>query len=593
MAYISQQTILDVKRACDIYEVVSHYIPLKRAGSNYKALCPFHEEKTPSFNINVQRQIYKCFGCGKGGGVVQFVMELEKVEFHDAIKLLAERAGIPIRYEGPTGGERSRDTSLETLRWAVRFYHDQLLASRPDHPARQFLAKKRISDDTLRLFQLGLAPDGWDGLLKASRAAGIAERALEETGLLVRNEEGRVYDRFRDRVMIPVPDAANRIITFGGRALADDQKAKYINGPETPLFQKGRTLFGIHLLKGRGAEEPVTVVEGYFDVIVPHQKGVTGIVATLGTALTREHLTVLRRYTSRVALLFDADEAGRRASDRAWEMLFGHVMDAVVDLRVCELPPGKDPDEMEADALRGIIDNRREVVDLAIQALSHRFDPTSSAGRVALIDTLLDTISAAGRPTADATFRRDQILSRVSERFQTDLADLKHRVSKLRRAERSSEPTVERKIRRGPEELLVRELLAVLMAAPELVAEAKAAVPIDEIPLDEARAVLKKLFETADQDQAIDASDLVALFNDQPACRAFVLEAVDMLEEEPAGGAEPRVRLSQCLQAFGRLRQKDLRKRLREQYKASGDDTVAQALQQALIQKKSMNREDR
>jgi DNA primase len=594
VAYISQQTILEVKRACDIYEVVSHYIPLKRAGSNYRALCPFHDEKTPSFHVNMQRQIYKCFGCGKGGGVVQFVIEVEKVEFHDAIKILAERAGIPVRYEGSAAGDRSRDSALETLRWAARFFHDRLLAAGRDQPAWRFLQGKGILDETVRTFQLGLAPDGWDGLLRAARQNGLSERSLEEAGLLVRTEEGRLYDRFRNRLVIPVSDAANRIITFGGRALDEEQKAKYINGPETPLFQKGRTLFGLHLLKGRSSDDPVAIVEGYFDVIVPYQKGVPGLVATLGTALSREHLTVLRRYTSRVALLFDADEAGRRASDRAWEMLFGHVMDAVVDLRVCELPQGKDPDEIDADTLRSALENRREVVELAIQSLSRRFDPQSASGRVAIIDSLLGALSAAGRPSEDATFRRDQILATISERFSTDLGELKRRVASLRRAEQATEASVERRMRRGSDEIVVRELLGALLADPTLVSEARTEVPVSDLSTEEAKTVFRRIFELAEQGQSVDASDLLALFDEQPACRALVLEAVGNAEADPdLPSPPPEVRFRQCLEALERLRQRGLRRRLREQYKVSGDSTVAEAIQESYGRKRTLNREDR
>lgn len=596
MAYISQQTILEVKRACDIYEVVSQYIPLKRAGTNYKALCPFHDEKTPSFNINLQRQIYKCFGCGKGGGVVQFVMEIEKVEFHDAIKILAERTGIPVRYEGPGAADRSRDLALETLRWATRFFHERLLAVGREHPAWTFLRRKGISEDTIRSFQLGLAPDAWDGLLRAGRQAGHGERALEEAGLLVRTEEGRLYDRFRNRLVIPVADPANRVITFGGRALAEDQRAKYINGPETSVFQKSRTLFGLHLLKGRGPDDPVAIVEGYFDVIVPYQRGVTGLVATLGTALSREHLMVLRRYTTRVALLFDADDAGRRASDRAWEMLFGHVMDAVVDIRVCELPPGKDPDEMDTESLRAVLENRREVVDIAIQSLSRQFDPASSAGRVAIIDSLLNALSTAGRPSEDATFRRDQILARISERFSTDVADLKRRVASLRQAEQVSSPSVGRRMRAGSEEVIVRELLAVLLSAPSLVAKARQVLPLSEIRLGRSEGILRKIFELDEQGMSVDASDLMALFDGQPDCRALIMEALenaDMEEGAQGVGSSPETRLRQCLDSLERLRQKEARRRLREKYKVSGDEAVAQAIQESYGYKKSLNREDR
>jgi DNA primase len=588
LAYISQNTILDVKRACDIYDVVSHYLPLKRAGSGHKALCPFHEEKTPSFNVNPQRQIFKCFGCGEGGGVIDFVMKIEKVEFHDAVKILAERAGIQIRYQSGGSAERMRDQTRELLRWAATFYQERLSRCEEGHPARRFLDSKRITEETSRAFQLGYAPDSWDGLIGAARRQGFPDKAIEESGMVVRTDEGRQYDRFRNRLMIPVFDASNRIVTFGGRALASDQKAKYINGPETPLFQKSRILYGLHLLKS--SSEPITVVEGYFDVIGPHQNGVRGLVATLGTALTREHLSVLRRYSTNVGLLFDSDEAGRRASDRAWGMLLGHVMDATVDLRICTLPPGKDPDEISGDELRGILDVRREVVDIAVEALSRKHDPTSSAGRVAIIDELMAALRSVERTSEEATYRRDQILARIADRFDTSLAELKRRVAALRISRETADPGVRRAVRRGPEESLVRELLGVLLDAPELVREVRGELNPEVLPLRAARPLLKKMFELVDEEQPFEASDLVALFPDQPEVRALALEAASAPEES---AKDPRKRFQQVLEAFNLWLERTHRKRLREEYKRTGDEALARRLQESFGLKKTLNREDR
>lgn len=591
MAYISRDTLLEIKRACDIVEVVSSYFPLQRSGANAKALCPFHEEKTPSFNVNPARQLFKCFGCGKSGGVIDFIMEIENLDFPGAVKLLADRAGIPVRLDGTTPRDRKREKVFEALRWASDLYHQNLLKAPEAHPAWRFLKKKGVTLETVRVFRLGLAPAGWDGLLREAGKDGFTEAHLLDAGLVKRGRQGSFYDFFRNRLMVPVFDTAGRVISFGGRTLSGTEKAKYINGPETAVFRKSRTLFGIHLLKGLPKDAPVTVVEGYFDVIVPHQRGVAGLVATLGTALTREHLSILRRYTSRVNLLFDSDEAGRRASNRVWGMLFGLVLNGTVDLQVCCLPAGKDPDEVPPEELRAILEERREIVDIAAQELSRRHDLGTLRGRMALIDELLEAVASVDAIESTATHRQDQLLAWISDRYSTSLSALKRRLSDLRRSRRSGKlPKPSGRPKRDPEETISVELLAALLSSPVLARE----VPLDQLPSRDVRAVVEKIRELVDLEREFDASDLLALFPSEKGCRDLVLRAAARaveLEDQEEDEMDPRACLLQCLEASRRLKEQADRLDLREKLRAGGDEAVARAYEESLRRGKGMYKE--
>ena len=332
-----------VRDASDIVEVIRATVALKRVGRNWVGLCPFHKEKTPSFSVNAERQFYHCFSCKAGGDVFKFVQETEKVGFLEAVEILSRRAGIPVPERGAPG-ERGLRTRLQHALDLAASAYEQWLGD-PQHGAtvRAYLERRGVRPETRRQFRLGLAPAGWDALLQRLRAQ-VGEEDLLQAGLATRRESGRgLYDRFRNRLMVPLVAPGGAVVGFGARALADEDQPKYLNSPETPVYHKGAFLFGLDAARrAAGATEEMIVVEGYFDAIALHQAGLPHTVATSGTALTAEQATLLRRVVPRVVLTYDGDAAGREAMMRSLGVLLGEGL----EVAIVDLPTGEDPDTL-------------------------------------------------------------------------------------------------------------------------------------------------------------------------------------------------------------------------------------------------------
>ncbi len=371
MAFIPEEVIDQVLRTSNIVEVIDGYVPLKQTGKYYRALCPFHTEKTPSFTVNPERQIFYCFGCGEGGDVFRFLMRREGFSFPDAVRHLAERAGIPVPERG-----RPREEGLLKLFELQRLACDhfrKILKAPEGVAAREYLSQRGVGSEAVERFQLGYAPAEWDGLLREMTRLGLTPRQVEAAGLALPRQGGRgYYDRFRDRLMIPICDSTGKIVGFGGRALGE-QQPKYINSPETPVYKKGVHLYGLHLAsrairETRGA----LVVEGYFDAISLHSAGFPQTVASLGTALTADQVALVRRYADKVTLIFDPDPAGIQAAWRGLELLVAEELGVGVVI----LPHGKDPDtfarESGKDALLTQIAAAQDVVDFLLSRAEER-----------------------------------------------------------------------------------------------------------------------------------------------------------------------------------------------------------------------------
>lgn len=345
-----------VRSRADIVEVIGEHVRLKKTGRNYVGLCPFHNEKTPSFNVNAERGIYKCFGCGKGGNVITFMTDHGHLGFVDAVRALATRYGIVIPTEeqdDPTGMHARRDAALAALREAATFYRANLETDVGAEAARYF-ERRGFTTATIDAFQLGASPAGWDGLMRYLRERGYADEHLVDAGLVVVREDGRMYDRFRGRAMFAIADDAGRIVGFSARILTDDPgQPKYINSPQGPVFDKSRVLYGLDRAKRSIAEARTAIlVEGQTDVVSLHQTGLTRVVASSGTSLTADHCRTLRRHADTLVLLFDADNAGQNATTRAVEL----ALAAGLDVRVCPLPAGADPDSLARDGGRAALD---------------------------------------------------------------------------------------------------------------------------------------------------------------------------------------------------------------------------------------------
>ncbi|HPO22056.1 MAG TPA: DNA primase [Smithellaceae bacterium] len=336
--------IEEIKSRVDIVELASEYLTLKKAGRNYLGLCPFHQEKTPSFTVNREKQIFYCFGCGEGGNVITLLMKIANKSFPEAVKYLAEKTGVllPVRTFGSDGREKEslRDGMFQLNARAARYFARQL-SSPAGKAARDYLQKRAVTEETVRQFRLGYAPDAWRSLADDVEGGGLSLKMAEQAGLVIAGKEGGFYDRFRGRLMFPIENPFGEIVAFGGRIIGEGEP-KYLNSPESPVYSKGKNLYGLNKAKETIRRNGFClIVEGYFDVISLWNAGVRNVVATLGTALTRDHLELLRRYTQDVVALFDPDAAGRKALDRSLELFLGANMSA----RALILPDGLDPDD--------------------------------------------------------------------------------------------------------------------------------------------------------------------------------------------------------------------------------------------------------
>ncbi|MCL5021460.1 MAG: DNA primase [Bacteroidetes bacterium] len=391
-SFNTDSVVEEVRRATDIVDVISQYVRLQKRGKNYLGLCPFHTEKTPSFNVNRERGLYYCFGCGAGGNVFTFLTQHDKISFGEALRRLADRANIPLpKYS--EGKQNDVDEVIDVNEKAARYYRD-MLYSDEGTPALAYLREKRqFADETIEKFQLGYAPDRWDGLLNFLKRKGIDEPVIEKAGLILKRQDSLgYYDRFRERVMFPIQSAGGAVIAFGGRTLKTDESAKYINSPETAVYLKRKTLFGIYQARDTIIEKDAAIlVEGYADLIALHQSGIRNVVASSGTALTVDQITYISRYTKNVYLVYDADTAGQEASLRGADILLEQGMNVFI----VELPAGEDPDTFVlsrgADEFMVLIQNAMNVVEFKALLLGKKGSSTSD--QVAMIQSIVDSLA--------------------------------------------------------------------------------------------------------------------------------------------------------------------------------------------------------
>ncbi len=439
---IPKRILEDIRFRSDIVGVISSYFNLQKAGSAFKATCPFHKEKTPSFHVNPQRQIFHCFGCGKGGDVFRFVMEYEGVDFMGAVKLLAHRAGVRIEIEEGDGKGESDKVALYQLHSDVAaLYQKTLRDENASSAARQYLLKRDLTEETVEQFQIGYAPEQWDFLIKWAKKNKYSDDLLEKAGLIVRKEkasaEGDFYDRFRNRLMFPITDEQGRVIGFSGRCLDDREKtAKYINSPETMLFKKSRILYALDKARRFIVEAREAIIcEGQIDVIRCHQAGFKSAVASQGTAFTEEHVRILRRYADSAVIVFDTDKAGQDATIRT-AMEF---MDAGMAVRAAMLPEKEDPDSFirkkGAEGFKNVIDQAVSSVAYQIRVLAKREDARSEIGAMRISKAVLQTIMHS--PNA---VQRAKLVQETAERLNLPATALQEELRFMLRNARPQGP---------------------------------------------------------------------------------------------------------------------------------------------------------
>lgn len=378
--FITEEVIEKIKESNDIVDIISERVKLRKVGRNYQGLCPFHNEKTPSFSVSQDKQVFKCFGCGEGGNVITFVMKTKNLDFNETIKYLADRAHITLEEnaERKKSNER-RDIFYKMHIDAARFFFKNLTENKD---MRDYLYNRGMTDYTIRTFGLGYAQNSWDSLLKHLKAKNYSEDQIVVSGLATKNEKGKVYDRFRNRIVFPVFDLRGRVIAFGARVM-DDSKPKYLNSPETPIFHKGTNLYGLNFALKNSKEKDLIIVEGYMDCISLSQSGIKNVVASLGTALTKEQAKLLKRYSHEVFISYDSDNAGQIATQRGLDILRSEG----INVKVILIPRGKDPDDFVRaegkDKFLELKANALPLIDYKILKAKEGLSFKSEEGRIA------------------------------------------------------------------------------------------------------------------------------------------------------------------------------------------------------------------
>jgi DNA primase len=414
--FFSPAALEQVRSASDIVDVIGSYLPLKRAGANFTALCPFHKEKSPSFNVNPQKQIFHCFGCHKGGDVFTFVKEYENIPFPDAVRRLADRAKIPLEMEITLGQQHTRhikDSLLQIHEQIAQRWQNALANEASGQVARDYLAGRGVSAEAVKLFRLGYAPDLWDDTVNWAKSKGHDLAVVEQGGLILRKEGAdSYYDRFRGRLMFPICDDQGRIVGFSGRVLAADVKtAKYVNSPETPIFTKGKVFFGLDKSKRALLDAQSAIVcEGQLDLIACYMAGVHNIVAPQGTALTADHARILKRYVEEVVLCFDSDNAGQNAAVRSLDSLLASGL----AIRVAVVPAPHDPDslikESGGDAFKKLIAEAQGFFDYYLTRLCATNDLATDKGRLAVLEAMAEAVHKTGNVVLVDTYAQKTAL---------------------------------------------------------------------------------------------------------------------------------------------------------------------------------------
>lgn len=529
--------------------VIGSYLSLRPAGATFKGLCPFHRDNRPSFDVDPRRQRYRCWSCGEVGDVIKFVMKQEKVEFNEALELLARRAGIRLE-QVRKPADPVKLSLLDALKWAAELYSEYLLNDPAAEAARAYLGERKMLGETVRKFGLGFAPLEGDWLARQAHKAPAPPEVLVQAGLLGVSSFGSgYYDRFRDRVMFPIRDLRGQVVGFGGRVLPTsplaDRGPKYYNTAESPVFKKGELVYGLEMARvAAQAAGYLAVVEGYTDVLMAHQCGVTNVVATLGTALTSDHIRQLRRFAPRVVLVYDADAGGTTGVDRALELFIRED----VELAIATLPDGLDPFDLLTgqgpEPFRAALAAAEDVLEYKINQVIRKAGDGGLAADRQAVDALLGLLALTPDHAAtDSRVRRELILTRIARRFGLNESTLTARLRELRdRRPRDDRPDAEPAPVRPADEVaqaqwadgsakaaaIERELIECLLADPILVAKAKEAVPLDDIEHPGLRRIAGEMYDML-ADGVIPELDLLRVrLVDRPRLADFALRAQEI-----------------------------------------------------------------
>jgi DNA primase len=571
----------DVKNQADIIRVVSDYVTLKKRGANHIACCPFHSEKTPSFNVSQGKGIYKCFGCGAGGGIFDFVMQIEGCDFPEALRIVAEKSGIAIPVVDETEDhkkvEHNREVVTRLNELAAKFFENNLQDPGVGAQARDYFAARGLTEETIRIFRLGYAPDSWDALINHLRENGTTTDELDISGLAVLKETGGLYDRFRNRVMFPIVDSQGRVIAFGGRVMGEGEP-KYLNSPETAIYTKGRNLYGLAFAKNEIRNKGFAIlVEGYMDCLMPFQEGIHNIVASLGTALTDSQVRLLRRYMDKPQIIvnFDSDSAGQAATMRSIEMLLAEGF----KINILQIPTGKDPDEFVrtqgAKAFVALFKTTQPYIEYVIDRAIGEIDTSRPAGKVEAINSILPHLARMPDKVARAEYA-EQLANRLKVDSRVIRDDMK-RVAVNR--QQALDP---KKVRAAEEVTQGERQLLELMLANSHVRKAMV-TNLTEADYSELAtgAVFKAIIELQNQEREPDFTNLSQSLAEEP--ERDLIPTLLMSDLSWAGNHDFDTLFKKATEALSSLRRKRFERRLDviqiEISQAERDNNTEQVLQ--------------
>lgn len=516
-------TIDQIQNKLDIVEIIGSYVPLKKAGANYKANCPFHNEKTASFMVSQVKQIYHCFGCGAGGDMISFVMRYERLEFMGALTILADKAKVEVPKFNSKVSLRDNSFSRDFYKIneiVSKYYNALLISSTKSKNARAYLSKRGIDANIVSEFKIGYASEEWEDLLRYCLSKGISNTMLHKAGLVIPGRKKGFYDRFRDRIIFPIFDVRSNIIGFGGRVLSEDTP-KYINSPETEFYKKGQHLYGMNFaVEAVKKEDFVIIVEGYFDLITPYKNGIKNIVAALGTALTVEQIRLIKRFTQNVVIVFDSDTAGEAASLRGLDLLISEGL----NVKIASLPKGYDPDSFINDnsaiEFLNLLKNSKSLFDYKLGLLMSRSDIRTPEGKAKISSEMLPTLKRMKNAVLRADYVRklaDIIKVRedaLMEEFSKAKVDYNYKIG---------EDLARKKV--CDVRPFEKSIIALMLDNPRSIEKIKGFLTEDDFRSDMAKIALREIFKLFNEEGTIAAAKVLQRVDDERISN-FICEAV-------------------------------------------------------------------
>jgi len=566
--FISDDKVADVRNAANIVDVISEYVALKRAGKHFLGLCPFHAEKRPSFTVSQDKQIFHCFGCGQGGNVFTFVMQYHNLGFPEAVRFLAQKYGIeiPTRDMSPAQKRKFevRERLLELNQEAADYFKRVLLETTLGRRGRDYLSKREMTQEVIDRFALGYAPKGWHNLVEYFSRKRVSLDDVETAGLVIAKNKG-YYDRFRDRIIFPIFDIHERVVGFGGRSL-DDTLPKYLNSPETPVYHKSRSVYGLHVAKKTCRQSgSVFIVEGYFDLLALYCHGIKNVVATLGTALTQEHIRILKGYAEQVKLVFDSDEAGMKAAEQSLPLFMKEKLCA----RVMILPEGNDPDsyisKVGSDGFCQRAEQALDLMEFLVVSAIKRYG-LSPEGKVQIVDVLKGPLSSLVNSVSRAVYIKD-----LAERLDIDESAI---LEQVRTSTHKEKKTVSlAKPQHGSK--LEETLVAMMLQCPQILSRFNVREIVEGLETMVLKRVGQMILDGVEANQPVTGADLIAQAQDVETRNLISC----LLLEETSRDHDS------CLKIVGqyraRLRKQEERlllRRIREAEKANNQKLLQQLL---------------